>query len=61
VAVTARIDPAALATALRAGDPPMIGRVHDGRLLLDPRTLSDDEIPQAVAAVSAALERLLPG
>jgi L-seryl-tRNA(Ser) seleniumtransferase len=28
---------------LRAGDPPIVGRIHDGRLLLDPRTLTDEE------------------
>ena len=31
------------AAALRAGDPPVLGRVEGGRLLLDPRTLTDDE------------------
>ena len=34
----------AFAAALRAGDPPLVGRIQDGRLLLDPRTLADDEI-----------------
>ncbi len=38
---------AALAAALRAGDPPLIGRIEDGRLLLDPRTLADDELELA--------------
>jgi L-seryl-tRNA(Ser) seleniumtransferase len=33
-----------LAARLRAGDPPIVGRIQDGRLLLDPRTLADDEI-----------------
>ena len=28
---------------LRAGDPPVVGRVHEGRLLLDPRTMTDEE------------------
>jgi L-seryl-tRNA(Ser) seleniumtransferase len=41
----------ALHKALRTGDPPLIGRLEDGRLLLDPRTLADDEIPLAVNAV----------
>jgi L-seryl-tRNA(Ser) seleniumtransferase len=44
----------ALAHALRAGDPPLIGRIHDGRLLLDPRTLDDDELALAAEAVRAA-------
>jgi L-seryl-tRNA(Ser) seleniumtransferase len=47
--------PDALAARLRAGDPPLVGRIEDGRLLLDPRTLADDEIELAAAAVRAAL------
>ncbi|MEA2376137.1 MAG: L-seryl-tRNA(Ser) seleniumtransferase [Thermoleophilaceae bacterium] len=45
----------ALATALRSGDPPLVGRIKEGKLLLDPRTLADDELDQAIAAVRAAL------
>ena len=48
-------DPAALATALRIGDPSVIGRIHEGRLLLDPRTLADEEIAPAADAVRAVL------
>jgi L-seryl-tRNA(Ser) seleniumtransferase len=44
----------ALAEPLRAGDPPVIGRISDGRLLLDVRTLTDDEAELAAAAVRAA-------
>ncbi|MDX6668310.1 MAG: L-seryl-tRNA(Ser) seleniumtransferase [Solirubrobacteraceae bacterium] len=44
-----------LAAALRAGDPPVIGRIADGRLLLDPRTLTDEEAERAGAQVGAAL------
>ena len=47
--------PDALAAALRAGDPPVVGRIEDGRLLLDPRTLADDEVSLAAAAVRAVL------
>ena len=43
-----------LAARLRAADPPVIGRVHDGRLLLDPRTLADDEV-ELVARAPAPL------
>jgi L-seryl-tRNA(Ser) seleniumtransferase len=32
------------ARELRMGDPPVLGRVHEGRLLLDPRTLTDEEV-----------------
>jgi L-seryl-tRNA(Ser) seleniumtransferase len=59
VAVTAAVDPAALAAVLREREPPLIGRIHDGRLLLDPRTLTDDEAPQAAAAVRAALAAIV--
>jgi L-seryl-tRNA(Ser) seleniumtransferase len=43
-----------LAAPLRAGEPPVVGIVRDGRLLLDCRTLSDADIDEAAAAVSAA-------
>jgi L-seryl-tRNA(Ser) seleniumtransferase len=43
--------PDALAAALRAGDPPLIGRIEAGRLLLDPRTLAPDELEAAGRAV----------
>jgi L-seryl-tRNA(Ser) seleniumtransferase len=42
-----------LAALLREGDPPLIGRVPEGRLLLDPRTLTDEEARQATEAVVA--------
>jgi len=41
-----------LAAALRAGEPPVVGVVRDGRLLLDCRTLSDTEVDEVAAAVS---------
>jgi L-seryl-tRNA(Ser) seleniumtransferase len=43
-----------LARRLRAADPPVIGRIENDRLLLDPRTLADDEIEDVARAVSAA-------
>jgi L-seryl-tRNA(Ser) seleniumtransferase len=42
-----------LARPLRLGEPPVVGIVRDGRLLLDCRTLSDDEADEAAAAVLA--------
>ena len=39
---------------LRGGDPPVVGIVRDGRLLLDVRTLADGEIDEVAAAVAAA-------
>jgi L-seryl-tRNA(Ser) seleniumtransferase len=43
-----------LAEPLRAGDPPLVGVVRDGRLLLDCLTLTDDEADEAVSLVAAA-------
>jgi L-seryl-tRNA(Ser) seleniumtransferase len=43
-----------LAAPLRTGEPPVVGVVRDGRLLLDCRTLTEDEIDEVAAAVSAA-------
>jgi len=44
-----------IARALRRAEPPVIARIHDGRVLLDPRTLSDEEVEPAAAAARAAL------
>jgi L-seryl-tRNA(Ser) seleniumtransferase len=44
-----------LAARLRAADPPVVGRIQDGRLLLDPRTLGEDELDVVAGAVRAAL------
>ena len=35
----------------------MIARIHDGRVVLDPRTLTDDELEEVVLAVRDALAR----
>ena len=43
----------ALAAPLRAHEPPVVGIVRDGRLLLDCRTVADDEVDDMVAAVRA--------
>jgi L-seryl-tRNA(Ser) seleniumtransferase len=45
--------PDPLAARLRAADPPVIGRIEGDRLLLDPRTLADDEI-ELVASAAAS-------
>ncbi len=45
---------ASLFSALHRGDPPLLGRVERGRLLLDPRTLSDEELAPAAEAVRRA-------
>ncbi len=43
-----------LAEPLRLGEPPVVGIVRDGRLLLDCRTLADAEVDEAAAAVRRA-------
>jgi L-seryl-tRNA(Ser) seleniumtransferase len=45
----------ALIARLREGDPPVIARIGDGRVILDPRTMSDSEAVRAGEAVRAAL------
>jgi L-seryl-tRNA(Ser) seleniumtransferase len=42
-----------LATPLRSAEPPVVGIVRDGKLLLDCRTLTDDEVEEVAAAVRA--------
>ena len=54
VALDAERGADALAAALRSADPPLIGRIQDGRVLLDPRTLADDEVDDAARAVAWA-------
>jgi L-seryl-tRNA(Ser) seleniumtransferase len=44
-----------LARVLRGHDPPVIGRIREGRVLLDPRTLTDAEADLAAAAAARAL------
>jgi L-seryl-tRNA(Ser) seleniumtransferase len=56
VALSANASPVALARALRDGDPPVIARIHEGRVLLDPRTLTGDEIAPVAEGVRLALQ-----
>jgi L-seryl-tRNA(Ser) seleniumtransferase len=48
-------DPVAIATRLREGEPPVICRVHDGRALLDVRTVDPGELDTLARAAQAAL------
>ncbi len=48
------LSPTRLEQALRAGDPPVICRLEDGRLLIDPRTLLEGD----AAAIASALAAL---
>jgi L-seryl-tRNA(Ser) seleniumtransferase len=43
-----------LAAPLRAGEPPVVALVRDGRTLLDCRTLTDDEVGDVAAAIARA-------
>jgi L-seryl-tRNA(Ser) seleniumtransferase len=55
LALQARGGPEQLAAALRAGEPPLIPRIADGRVLVDPRTLAEDELDTAAAVITRAL------
>ena len=48
----------ALAGALLAGDPPVVARIGGDRVLLDVRTLADDEIDETATAVARAVQRV---
>ena len=48
-------DPPALLAALRRGPTPVVARIGDGAVLLDPRTVLDGEEPALLAALEAAL------
>ncbi len=45
----------ALALALRLGDPPIVARVADGGVVLDPRTLPESAFPDVARGVAAAM------
>jgi L-seryl-tRNA(Ser) seleniumtransferase len=45
-----------LAGRLRSGAPPVIARIERDRVLLDPRTIADDELERARRALTAALD-----
>jgi L-seryl-tRNA(Ser) seleniumtransferase len=49
------VGPDELAARLRAASPPVVGRISGGRLLLDPRTMTDAEVDAAAGAAVAAL------
>lgn len=46
--------PDAFAAALRRGDPPIVGRIQEGQLLLDPRTVAPEEDAALMEGVLAA-------
>jgi L-seryl-tRNA(Ser) seleniumtransferase len=49
-----RIPEAVLEERLRRGTPPVVARIGKGKVLLDLRTVRDDEVPELAAAVLAA-------
>jgi len=52
-------DPDEALARLRTAEVPVIARIHEGVVLLDPRTIADDEIEPAAATARAALKRVL--
>jgi L-seryl-tRNA(Ser) seleniumtransferase len=58
VAIAPTVGLDALAADLRAGTPSVVGRVQDGRLLLDLRSVFPRQDEPLLAAVRASLERL---
>ena len=53
VVASAALSAETLADRLRAGVVPIVGRLHQGKLWLDMRTVMDDELPDIVAALGA--------
>ena len=51
-----RVTPDVLRARLLRCDPPLVGRVEDGRFLLDPRTLARDEYIVAAKALAQAAQ-----
>jgi L-seryl-tRNA(Ser) seleniumtransferase len=51
----------ALAARLRGAQPSLLVRIHDERLLLDPRTLTDEEVDLAVEVLERARADGAPG
>jgi L-seryl-tRNA(Ser) seleniumtransferase len=51
-----QLTPDALAARLRQHDPPIVARIAADRVVLDPRTISPDELATVAAAVRAALD-----
>jgi L-seryl-tRNA(Ser) seleniumtransferase len=45
-------DASTLSGCLRQGSPPVIARVHEGRLVMDVRTVSEDELPRIAACLA---------
>lgn len=55
VALRCEKTPVEITQALRVADPPVIARINQDKVLLDPRTVSEDELELVAAATRAAL------
>lgn len=49
----AGVAPGELDARLRKGNPPVVGRIGNGRFLLDMRTVQDAEVKDLAAALAA--------
>jgi L-seryl-tRNA(Ser) seleniumtransferase len=52
-------NPARLAAALRAADPPLLTRINNDRVLVDPRTLSDNALNAAANVARHVMDGLM--
>jgi len=50
------LTPTTLAERLRGGTPPIVPRIADDHVLLDPRTILPDQLDTVARAVRAALD-----
>jgi len=50
--------PTQLAAALRVADPPLLTRIHEHRVLVDPRTLPDNALTAAVNVIRHTIDSL---
>ena len=55
LAITPPHGPDAFASALRCASPPVIARIEDEQVVLDPRTVAEDEDEQVITALKACL------
>ena len=55
LAITPPQGPDTFAAALRRASPPVIARIEDDLVVLDPRTVAEDEDEQVVAALKSCL------
>ena len=53
---TRHLTPDTFAARLRGGAPPIVARIADDRVVLDPRTIFPDELETVARAVRAALD-----